>query len=30
MIDLGDWATEKYRVPTPSSEPGDLPEGDER
>jgi endogenous inhibitor of DNA gyrase (YacG/DUF329 family) len=32
LIDLGAWATEKYRVPTPASDPGEpsLPEGDER
>jgi hypothetical protein len=29
LIDLGDWATEKYRVPTPSSEPGDQTGGDD-
>lgn len=28
--DLGAWATEKYKVPAPSDEPGDIPEGDER
>jgi len=26
MIDLGQWATESYRIPTPESEP-DQPEG---